>query len=209
MRILSTLLLLVISTAAQTIAKTELAADVPCVPLTDLSSPDQQWTLLSRNYRLLIQNNRTRNRQFLRLRSGILECVSLSGNSCGGIQVGWSPDSGSFFLNDEQASDRTSSYVFTPATGQAMNLADLLSRHDPQSVRWLRAGHSYVYARRWLNPKELLVNVAGHFDEPAAKEFEIQYRVNVASGSVARLSAREHAPEDEPPFQQATKQPVR
>jgi len=209
MRILSTLLLLVISAAAQMTARSELAAEVPCIPLKDLSSPDQQWTLLSRDYRLLIQNNKTRNRQFLRLRTGVLECVSLLGNSCGGIQVGWSPDSGSFFLNDEQASDRTAAYVFTPATGQAMNLVDLLSRSDPQLVRWLRAGHSYVYAQRWLNPKELLVNVAGHFDEPAVKEFEIQYRVNVASGNVARLSVREHAPEDDPPIQQATRHQVR
>ena len=81
MRILSLLLLLIISAAAQTTAKTELAAEVPCIPLTASSSPDQQWTLFSRNYRLLIQNNKTRNRQFLRLRSGILECVSLLGNS--------------------------------------------------------------------------------------------------------------------------------
>jgi hypothetical protein len=204
---MSVLLLVVISAAAQ-MAKHE-PVDLSCVPLHNSSSPDRQWTLFSSHDQLLVQNNKTRTLQFLRLRTGILECGALGGAPCSGIQVGWSPDSSSFYLNDEQASDGTAAYVFTPATGQAVSLADLLRTSDPQSVRWLRAPHAYLFAQHWLGPKELLVQLAGHFDQPTVKEFEVQYRVNLASGSVARLSAREHAPGDDPPIQQAVKQPVR
>jgi hypothetical protein len=191
------LLLLVVSATAQVAVK-NAAVDLPCLPSRNLSSPDKQWTLFSRNYRLLVQNNKTQDRQFLRVRGGELGCGAIQENSCAAVQVEWSPDSSLFFLNDEQASDRTECYVVSPGTGQAMNVAELLRSGDPESIRWIRVGHSYIYAQRWLSPKELLVNVAGHFDGPAAKMFEVQYRVNLVSRSVARMSAREYDPEEYP-----------
>ena len=64
---------------------------------------------------------------------------------------------------------------------------DLVKAGDPEATTYLVAGHSYLWAKRWINSGELLVVLSGHFDNPPAREFKREYRVNV-NGTVRRLS---------------------
>ena len=53
--------------------------------------------------------------------------------------------------------------------------------------QFLDAGHSYLRAKRWLNPHELLVVLTGHNDGLPPGAFTLRYRVDLR-GKVRKLS---------------------
>jgi len=103
------------------------------------------------------------------------------------LSISWAPDSGLFFVNDASGSTETLSYVYDPATLKPTDLAKLLVAGDPGAAQFLGVGHSYLQARRWVNSRELLVVLYGHFDEPPLGGFTLQYRVAL-DGHVHKIS---------------------
>src|SRR6266446_4185808 len=103
------------------------------------------------------------------------------------LSISWAPDSGLFFVNDASGSTDPLSYVYDPATLKPTDLAKLLVAGDPGAAQFLGVGHSYLQARRWVNSRELLVVLYGHFDEPPLGGFTLQYRVAL-DGHVHKIS---------------------
>jgi hypothetical protein len=77
--------------------------------------------------------------------------------------------------------------VYEPTTLKATDLADLLVAVDPSATQYLKAGHSYLQAKRWVNSGELLVALYGHFDDPPLGGFTLQYRIGL-DGHVQKIS---------------------
>ncbi len=90
-------------------------------------------------------------------------------------------------MNDAFASNEALSYVYDPITLKATDLAKLLVAGDPGAADFLHAGHSYLRARRWVNSRQLILVLYGHFDEPPLGGFTLQYRVDL-SGMVYKIS---------------------
>ncbi len=70
---------------------------------------------------------------------------------------------------------------------QATDLAKLLVAGDPGAAQFLGVGHSYLQAKHWVNSRELLVVLYGHFDEPPQGGFTLQYWVAL-DGNVHKIS---------------------
>jgi hypothetical protein len=104
------------------------------------------------------------------------------------LNVSWSPDGGKFFVTDNYGSDGSLSYVYDAISLKRTDLAALLVASNPGADKFLKAGHAYLKAKQWLGPRELLVVLEGHFDEPPPRGFSFQYRINL-NGRVDRLPA--------------------
>ncbi|MBZ5597380.1 MAG: hypothetical protein LAN83_03575 [Acidobacteriia bacterium] len=103
--------------------------------------------------------------------------------------VSWAPDSRRFFVNDDFGSNGSLSYVIDPSTLKTVDLSKMITDNDADAKQFLKAGHSYLRAKHWLNSHELLVVLFGHFDEGPAHGFTIQYRVDLNAGA-RKLSQR-------------------
>ena len=102
------------------------------------------------------------------------------------LDVSWSPDGTRFFVTDDYGSDGSLSYVYDAISLKRTDLAHLLVASNPDAAKFLKAGHAYLRALQWLGPRELLVHLGGHFDEPPPRGFSFQYRINL-NGRVDRL----------------------
>lgn len=158
---------------------------LPKGPVTRISSPDRRWTLIfecpnySKERKLWIKGNSSTRR--------------LVGQYERSLAVGWAPDSKRFFVNDDYGSNGSLSFVIDPVTLKKTDLSTVISGRDPSAARLLKAGHSYVRARHWLDAHRLLVVLFGHFDglppRGAPGAFTVRYRVDL-NGGVERLSSR-------------------
>lgn len=105
------------------------------------------------------------------------------------LNVSWAPDGHLFFVNDRYLSNGANCYVFEPTSLEVTDVARLLAVGDPSALKYLKAGHSYLVAKRWVASRELLVVLYGHFEDPLGRKFTLSYRINL-NGTVRRLSER-------------------
>ena len=145
----------------------------------ELRSPDRQWTLENES------NVCADGQSVLWIRSARGDKRRIRQFS-GSIQAQWAPDSRAFFLNVRESSDNDTSYVIEPNTLQTSDLKKVLVALHPASDQFTRAGHSYLSASCWLNSRELLVRLNGHFDFPVVV-FDRSYRVNL-NGSGTQIT---------------------
>ena len=152
--------------------------------LAHLASPDDRWTLTNgckgcpegQEMLWLVQND-DHHRRLVRKYART-------------VQTAWAPDSNSFYFNDESATNKTLALVIIARSLEITELEKIIVAADPAAARYLQAGHSFLAAQHWVGPSELIVTLAGHFDQPPATQFELRYRVNL-KGRVAKVSHRE------------------
>ena len=153
---------------------------LPQSSVTRIPSPDEKWTLVFEcpdnctERKLSIEDSASHKR---RLVNKYERSLSIS----------WSPDSHFFFVNDIFGSNGALSYLYDPVTLKTTDLEKVLVAGDRDATQFLKAGHQYLEAKRWLNSQELLVVLFGHFDEPPARGFSLQYRIGL-DGSVHKIS---------------------
>ena len=168
--------------AAQTKSTHSPVVHLPRAAITRIPSPNAKWILIFEcpNYcsarTLSIEDSASHTRRLI-------------GEYERSLSISWAPDSHVFFVNDAYASNEALSYVYDPVKLKATDLAKLLVAGDPGAAQFFGVGHSYLHARRWLNSRELLVVLYGHFDEPPLRGFTLQYRVAL-DGHVHKISQR-------------------
>src|SRR5258708_2573190 len=159
---------------------------LPRGAVSRIPSPDGKWTLIFEcpnecsERKLWIANNTSHTRKLVKEYDRSLS-------------ISWSPDSRHFFVNDASGSTETLCYVYDPVTLKVTDLSKVLVARAPKTGECLEAGHSYLKAIRWINSRELIVVLYGHFDEPPPRSFTLRYRVNL-NGNVRKLS--QHSEEE-------------
>lgn len=155
---------------------------LPQGPVTRIPSPNGRWTLIfecpdsCRERKLWLEDGASQKRKLVReyRRS---------------LAVAWAPNGTRFFVEDDYGSNGASSYVVDPETLNIIDPTNIIANSDEKATEYLNAGHAYVRAKRWINSHELVIVLAGHFDEPPARAFTIVYRVDL-DGSAKRISWR-------------------
>jgi hypothetical protein len=148
-----------------------------------LASPDHQWTLANGCHGcpagrvLWLANNADHHRRIVRKYDHT-------------VFAGWSPDSASFFVNDEPENRSTRAYVIKTGSLEVTEIEKLIVAADSDAPKLLRAPRAAIAAERWLAPDELTVALTGHYDQPNPVDFEIRYDVKL-TGAVRRVSARQ------------------
>src|ERR1700694_4463601 len=118
--------------------------------VTRIPSPNGHWTLIFER-----PNNCTERKLWVEdSTSHVRKPVGEYDRS---LSIAWAPDSQLFLVNDDSASDGTLSYVLDPATLKTTDLSAIIAANDADATQFLKAGHSYLSAKRWLNSHELLV----------------------------------------------------
>lgn len=154
--------------------------DLPHGPVTRVASGDRKWTLVFEcpndcsTRKLWIERQGRSDRRFVK-------------DFERSLSISWSPNSRLFFVNDFYASNAADCHIYDPVTLKSTEVADLLVAGDGRARKYLKAGHSYLDAERWINSNEILVRLHGHFDEPPARGFSLKYRLDV-NGRVQKLS---------------------
>ena len=156
------------------------AVELPQGPVTRIPSPNRRWTLIlecpdnCRERKLWAEDSTSHARKPVKEYARSLAIV-------------WAPDSERFFVNDDYGSNGSDSYVVEPASLKTIDLGAVIADNDARATQFLRAGHSYVRAKRWLNSHELLVVLFGHFDDSPPHgvqgSFTIRYRVDLKGGA--------------------------
>jgi hypothetical protein len=168
---------------------------LPQGPVTRIPSADRRWMLVfefpasDKSHSADCRTGENETRKLWIKRKGSRE-RTLVRDFDRRLDISWSPDSHHFFVNDASGSTDTLGYVYDPVTLKATALADVVTSADPDAMKDLGAGHSYLEANRWINSHELSVTLWGHFDEERV-DFKIRYRVDL-NGRVERLSKREY-----------------
>lgn len=171
---------LVPATVAQNKGTSPQVVTLPRGPAARIPSPDRKWTLVfdcpkdCTERKLWIEDGTTHQRMLVHEYERSLD-------------VSWAPDSRLFFVNDAYGSNGTECHIYEPSTLKAIDVADIVTARDPKATAYIGAGHSYVWAKRWITSRELLVVLSGHFDDPPFRGFTIKYRINV-NGALRRLS---------------------
>lgn len=182
---LATLLIMLASMAwGQRKAPYRNVVVLPRGRITRIPSPDRQWVLIFEcpdagdPRKLWIENRQSHSRR-------IVNEYERS------LAIGWAPNSKRFFVEDAFASNESQSYVIEPATLKTIDLSTIITDSDREAGQYLKAGHSYLAAKRWLSSHELRVTLFGHFDGDAPpgvlSNFTIRYNVDL-SGKARKLS---------------------
>jgi hypothetical protein len=142
---------------AQTKSAYQQVVALPNGPVTQIVSPHKNWTLVFEcpnncEARILWIEGKPHARRLVKKYERSLE-------------IAWAPDSGRFFINDNFGSNGSESSVIDPITLKITDLGAIVAGHDAQAKQFLRAGHSYIRAKSWLNAHVLTVVLFGHFDE--------------------------------------------
>jgi hypothetical protein len=166
--------------AAQTESARLPVVELPQGALSRIPSPDGKWTLV-------FECPRHCSERRLSIEDGASHTRRLVGEYERSLSISWAPDSHRFFVNDAHASNEALSYVYDPKKLKTTDLARLLVAGDPGAAKFLGAGHSYLRAKHWVNSRELLVVLSGHFDEPPLGGFTLQYQVDL-HGKVHKIS---------------------
>jgi hypothetical protein len=96
-------------------------------------------------------------------------------------EILWSPDSSSFAMTDDWASDRSDVIIYTAGRVSTKSLRALFpAKSIPQAEL---EGHCYFEARDWLDRHHLQIRISGHTDDPPIHNFEHNYIFNVATGT--------------------------
>jgi hypothetical protein len=166
--------------AAQTKPARQSIVELPQGALSRIPSPNGKWTLI-------FECPKHCSERRLSIEDGASHTRRLVGEYERSLSISWAPDSRRFFVNDAYASNEALSYVYDPVKIKATDLSRLLVAGDPGAAQFLGAGHSYLRSIRWLNSRELLVVLYGHFDGPPLGGFTLQYRVAL-HGKVHKIS---------------------
>jgi hypothetical protein len=140
-----------------------------------IASPDGRWLLVASPFSsahcetLTLEDTRTRQR-------------ALAKSYCRSIDVGWSPDSQSFFLNDAYGSNVEDAYIYRRSELAPLELDDILLKADVQARSIVNADHTYFQVIRWIGPNTVLAEYCGHTSDDPYVEFDFRYRVKL-SGS--------------------------
>jgi len=186
-RVVLGIILLILAPSINTVqgagaSTAQTVVNLPQGPITRLASPDHKWTLIFEcpndcaERKLWIEASTSHTRRLVNEYERSLD-------------ISWAPDSHSFFVNDEFGSNGTLCYVYDPIALKVQEVAAMLTSGDTDATMFIRAGHSYLKAKQWINSQELLVVLYGHFDDPPARGFTIRYRVSL-TGRVQKLSQR-------------------
>jgi hypothetical protein len=153
---------------------------LPQGSLTRIPSPDRRWTLIfecpdnCRERKLWVEESTSNARKLVKEYDRRLA-------------IGWAPDSQRFFVNDDYGSDGSKSYVIDPASLKATDLGTIIVNNDAEASQFLKAGHSYLRAKHWLNSHKLIVVLFGHFDDSTPRHvpesFTIKYEVDLNGGA--------------------------
>jgi hypothetical protein len=164
--------------------------ELPRGPVTRIPSPNGRWILIfecpdhCRERKLWAEDRTSHTRKLVKEYERSLA-------------IAWAPDSERFFVNDDYGSNGSDSYVIDPASLKSTDLSTIVVKSDAEAAQFLKAGHSYVRAGRWLNSHELIVVLFGHFDDPPPRgipsSFTIKYQVDF-NGSAKKIS--QHAAEE-------------
>ncbi len=156
--------------------------ELPRGPVTRIPSPNRRWTLVFEcpgnctERKLWVQDNASHARKLVKEYERSLA-------------IAWAPDSGRFFVNDDYGSNGSDSNVIDPASLKTTELSTIIVESDAEAAKFLKAGHSYLRAKRWLNSHALIVVLFGHFDESPPRSFTIKYRVDLSAG-IRKISQR-------------------
>jgi len=159
---------------------------LPQGAVTRIPSPNRRWTLIfecpdySKGRKLWIIENGSHARRLVKEYERSLA-------------IAWAPDSERFFVDDDYGSNGSDSYVIEPTSLNTTDLGAVIVDSDAKAAQLLKAGHSYVRAKRWLNSHELIVVLFGHFDDSPPPNvpgsFTVRYQVDL-KGGVRRISKR-------------------
>jgi hypothetical protein len=169
-----------LSEAGQTKSAHPAVVTLPRAAVSRIPSPNRKWTLLFEcpndcsERKLWIEENASHTRKLVKEYDRSLS-------------VSWAPDSRTFFVNDASGSTETLCYLYEPSTLKETDLAKVVLAGDPDAAQFLKAGHSYLEAKRWVNSHELFVILEGHNDGLPPGSFTLRYRVDL-SGNVRKLS---------------------
>jgi hypothetical protein len=174
------LLLLSSAALAQSNVKAPPVVDLPRGEITLIPSPDLNW-------RLVFECPHDCTHRILSVEDAHTHARKLVRNFDRSLSISWSPDSRWFFVNDELANKQTLSYLYDPVTLKATELSTFLEAGDRAAAQYLRAGHSYLEARRWIDAHDMLVTLEGRTDELPLVGFALAYRISV-DGTVHKIS---------------------
>jgi WD40 repeat protein len=144
--------------------------DLPTNKVESIPSPNGRWVLIaspseSRTVTLLDKERQKR---------------TLIKEYDGSLQIGWSPDSSAFFLNDAYASNLEDAYVYLIAFGKPVRLSDFVFGHDSEAKSAAKkADHTYFRVGNWTNGGSLLLEFCGHGGEAPGIQFDFIYRVDL------------------------------
>lgn len=135
-----------------------------------IPSPNGRWLLIASPFSisggetLTLENKRTRQRTVIK-------------HYDRDIDVGWSPDSTAFFLNDAEGSNVEDAYIYRPNSNTPLLLDDILLKNDVWASE-IVADHTYFQVRRWLDPRTVVVEFCEHnSDATGYGGFDLMYRV--------------------------------
>jgi hypothetical protein len=139
---------------------------LPTDKTESIPSPDGNWVLIASPLaeRTILLENRTEKHRTL---------VKAYNRS---LQVGWSPDSKAFFVNDAYGSNLEDAFVYWVDSKEPLLLNDLVLNHDREASA-ISADHAYFRVRRWINAKNLQLEYCGHNGEAPGQQFDFIYNV--------------------------------
>jgi hypothetical protein len=105
------------------------------------------------------------------------------------VRIGWAPAGNKLFLDNEQASNESFSYVYFLPSAKRLDIGAMIDKAYPRDRRFEADSHHYVNGIRWVSSRELMVKRFGHFDHPVrgGNGFTVCYLVRT-SGAVKRLN---------------------
>jgi hypothetical protein len=175
----------------------------PFGPANHLVSPDGAYALFGSDNasQLWLEDTRTHQRRM------VFEVTVRT------LTLAWSPDSAAFIANDRAVSDLEIAYIYDVKTLDRLDLRSRILAADAEAARFVpgpnTAPHSYFHAIRWLNARQVEVQLHGHIDGARSgksvppgvcfdtrngtvlpgKCFDLCYRVS-RDGAVQKLSQR-------------------
>jgi len=183
--VLTTLLLLQIwqpSAAGQSKSGNPPVVVLPRGPVSRIPSPNGMWTLIFEcpndcsERKLWIEENTSHTRKLVKEYERSLS-------------ISWAPDSRSFFVEDDFASNETLCYLYDATTLKETDIARVVLAAYPDAAQFVNAGHSYLEAKRWLNSHEVLVVLHGYNDGLPPRDFTLRYRIGL-NRSVHKISQK-------------------
>jgi len=144
-----------------------------------VESPDGAWALIAApiSERTIILENRSDHKQTL------IKEYSRS------AQMGWSPDSRAFFVNDAFVSNLEDAFIYWIGTGEPLSLNKAIRASDKEADAF-PADHAYFQVGRWLNAHKVLVEYCGHGGENPARQFDFIYAVSLEGPQASSLRIR-------------------
>jgi hypothetical protein len=106
--------------------------------------------------------------------------------------TGWSPTGAAFFVEDQEGTSLTSTYLYEADSLQRLDVGQRILTTDAEA-RQFATGHYYFTVDRWLDADKILISFNGHTDHPPVTCFEFRYQVS-RKGEVRRISQRTGSP---------------